>query len=151
MSKGPSLRGRIKPERRIYVSGGKAMSTSGPTQGPGKTAGKQAQKLSPAQGAQQAEQRLGKPCYHAGQTVPGIFACVTCQFRINNRGTLPACPDCGEIVWAYMGDGPRPVPEGETAPAAGASAPAAPVEETVAIEEPRQEPVKVEEGINLEP
>ena len=108
------------------MSGGKAMSTSGPTQGPGKTAGKQAQKLSPAQGAQQAEQRLGKPCYHAGQKVPGIFACVTCQFRISNRGTLPACPDCGEIIWAYMGDGPRPVPEGETAPAAEAAAPAAP-------------------------
>ena len=133
------------------MSGGKAMGTSGPTQGPGKTAGKQAPKLSPAQGAQQAEQRLGKPCYHAGQKVPGIFACVTCQFRINNRGTLPPCPDCGEIIWAYMGDGPRPIPEGETAPAAGATAPAAPVEETVAIEEPKQEPVKVEEGINLEP
>ena len=83
--------------------------------------------------------------------MPGIFACVTCQFRINNRGTLPACPDCGEIIWAYMGDGPRPVPEGETAPAAEAAAPAAPVEETVALEQPVQEPVKVEEGIKLEP
>ena len=90
------------------------MGTSGPTRGPGKTAAK-GTNLSPAQGAQQAEQRLGKPCYHAGQRVPGIYACVTCQFRINNRGTLPACPDCGEIIWAYMGDGPRPVPEGETA------------------------------------
>ncbi len=127
------------------------MGTSGPTRGPGRTAG-QGKNLSPAQGAQQAEQRLGKPCYHAGQRVPGIYACVTCQFRINNRGTLPACPDCGEIIWAYMGDGPRPVPEGETAPAPGSEAAAAPVsQETVAIEEPVQEPVKVEEGIKLEP
>ena len=89
------------------------MGTSGPTRGPGKTAAAQGKNISPAQGAQEAERRLGKPCYHAGQKVPGIFACVTCQFRINNRGTLPACPDCGEIIWAYMGDGPRPVPEGE--------------------------------------
>lgn len=127
------------------------MGTSGPTRGPGRTTG-QGKNLSPAQGAQQAEQRLGKPCYHAGQRVPGIYACVTCQFRINNRGTLPACPDCGEIIWAYMGDGPRPVPEGEPAPAAGTDAAAAPVaQETVAIEEPVQEPVKVEEGIKLEP
>jgi len=127
------------------------MGTSGPTRGPGRTAG-QDKNLSPAQGAQQAEQRLGKPCYHAGQKVPGIYACVTCQFRINNRGTLPACPDCGEIIWAYMGDGPRPVPEGETAPAPGAKAPAAPAgEEQVAIQEAVQEPVKVEEGVKLEP
>lgn len=127
------------------------MGTSGPTRGPGRTSS-QGKNLSPAQGAQQAEQRLGKPCYHAGQKVPGIYACVTCQFRINNRGTLPACPDCGEIIWAYMGDGPRPVPEGETAPAADAGATQAPVsEETVAIEEPVKEPVKVEEGIKLEP
>ncbi len=127
------------------------MGTSGPTRGPGRTAG-QDNNLSPAQGAQQAEQRLGKPCYHAGQKVPGIYACVTCQFRINNRGTLPACPDCGEIIWAYMGDGPRPVPEGETAPAPGAKAPAAPAgEEQVAIQEAVQEPVKVEEGVKLEP
>jgi len=127
------------------------MGTSGPTRGPGRTAG-QDNNLSPALGAQQAEQRLGKPCYHAGQKVPGIYACVTCQFRINNRGTLPACPDCGEIIWAYMGDGPRPVPEGETAPAPGAKAPAAPAgEEQVAIQEAVQEPVKVEEGVKLEP
>ena len=128
------------------------MGTSGPTQGPGKTAGAQGKNLSPAQGAQQAEQRLGKPCYHAGQKVPGIYACVTCQFRINNRGTLPACPDCGEIIWAYMGDGPRPVPEGETAPAQATEAPpAAATEEQVALEPTVQEPVKVEEGIKLEP
>lgn len=127
------------------------MGTSGPTRGPGKTAAK-GKNLSPAQGAQQAEQRLGKPCYHAGQRVPGIYACVTCQFRINNRGTLPACPDCGEIIWAYMGDGPRPVPEGETAPAPGSEAASAPAaQETVAAPEPVQEPVKVEEGIKLEP
>jgi hypothetical protein len=128
------------------------MGTSGPTRGPGKTAGGQGKNLSPAQGAQQAEQRLGKPCYHAGQKVPGIYACVTCQFRINNRGTLPACPECGEIIWAYMGDGPRPIPEGETAPAPATEAPpAAATEEQVALEPTVQEPVKVEEGIKLEP
>ena len=53
------------------------------------------------------------PCFHAGQKVQGTFACVACQFQIRNRGTLPTCPDCGEIVWAYMELGPRPVPEGE--------------------------------------
>ena len=90
------------------------MGTSGPTQGPGRTAAG-GKNMSPQQGVQQAEQRLGKPCYHTGQKVPGIFACVACQFRINNRGVLPSCPDCGEIIWAYMGDGPRPVPEGEAA------------------------------------
>ena len=127
------------------------MGTSGRTNGPGRTAAPQTKNMSPQQGAQQAEKRLGKPCYHVGQKVPGIYACVACQFRINNRGALPACPDCGEIIWAYMGDGPRPVPEGETAPSPEAAAPAAPVEETVAIEEPKQEPVKVEEGIKLEP
>ena len=41
-----------------------------------------------------------------------MFGCVACQFQIRNRGALP-CPQCGEIVWAYLEDGPRPVPEGE--------------------------------------
>jgi hypothetical protein len=99
------------------------------------------------QGVEQAERRIGKPCYHAGQKVPGIFACVACQFRINNRGTLPGCPDCGEIIWAYMGDGPRPVPEGESA----RPEPTAPAtEETVSVEPTAPQAVQVEEGINLE-
>ena len=127
------------------------MGTSGPTRGPGKTAAK-SKNLSPAQGAQQAEQRVGKPCYHVGQKVPGIFACVACQFRINNRGVLPSCPDCGEIIWAYMGDGPRPIPEGETAAPQAAEAPAGPaVEDNVSLEPTAQEPVRVEEGVKLEP
>jgi hypothetical protein len=144
-------RGRIQPVRRLYVTGVFEMGTSGPTRGPGKTAAAQGKNISPAQGAQEAERRLGKPCYHAGQKVPGIYACVTCQFRINNRGTLPACPDCGEIIWAYMGDGPRPVPEGETAAPAPEAAPAAAVQDDVPLQPTAQEPVKVEEGIKLEP
>lgn len=126
------------------------MGTSGPTQGPGRTAASQGKNISPQQGVQQAEQRLGKPCYHTGQKVPGIFACVACQFRINNRGVLPSCPDCGEIIWAYMGDGPRPIPEGEAArPEVQASAGPA-VEDNVSLE-PTNQPVKVEEGVKLEP
>lgn len=125
------------------------MGTSGPTRGPGRTTS-QGRNLSPAQGAQQAEQRLGRPCYHAGQGVAGIYACVTCQFRINNRGALPACPDCGEIIWAYMGDGPRPVPAGEEAAEPGA-APAPVAHEAGPAPPPAREPVRVEEGIRLEP
>jgi hypothetical protein len=51
------------------------MGTSGPTQGPGRTAAG-GKNMSPQQGVQQAEQRLGKPCSHTGQKVPGICACV---------------------------------------------------------------------------
>jgi len=127
------------------------MGTSGRTNGPGRTAAPQNKNLSPQQGAEQAERRLGKPCYYAGQKVPGIYACVACQFRINNRATLPGCPDCGEIIWAFMGDGPRPVPEGETARPASAEQPAgATVEDAVALEPTVQQPVQMEEGINLE-
>lgn len=125
------------------------MGTSGPTQGPGRTAAG-GKNMSPQQGVQQAEQRLGKPCYHTGQKVPGIFACVACQFRINNRGVLPSCPDCGEIIWAYMGDGPRPVPEGETARPEVQAGSGAAVEDNVSLE-PTNQPVKVEEGVKLEP
>ena len=46
-----------------------------------------------------------------------IVGCVACQFQINNRGVLPTCPQCGELIWAYLGSGPRPVPEGEEAAA----------------------------------
>ncbi len=123
------------------------MGTSGRTNGPGRTAVPQNKNMTLQQGVEQAERRIGKPCYHAGQKVPGIFACVACQFRINNRGTLPGCPDCGEIIWAYMGDGPRPVPEGETA----RPEPTAPAtEETVPVEPTAPQTVQVEEGINLE-
>src|SRR5262245_10339999 len=94
--------------------------------------------LTPAQGAEAAERRAGRPCYHAGQRVAGVFACVACQFRIRNRAALPACPDCGELIWAYMEDGPRPVPEGE-APGAAQASPG-----------PEQAP-KVEEGVKLDP
>ena len=107
--------------------------------------------MSVREGAEQAEQRLGKPCFHAGQKVPGVFACVACQFQIRNRGVLPACPECGEIVWAYMLDGPRPVPEGEEAGApAQAPAPQAgpTVEEGVKLSSPE---VKVQEGVKLQP
>lgn len=107
--------------------------------------------LSPKEGAEQAERKLGLPCFHAGQKVKGIYACVACQFRINNRGTLPTCPDCGEIIWAYMGGGERPVPEDEGAAPVPAQAPAAAavVEEGVKLEAPG--PVKVEENVRLEP
>jgi predicted RNA-binding Zn-ribbon protein involved in translation (DUF1610 family) len=106
--------------------------------------------MTPAQGAAAAEQRVGKPCFHAGQIVPGLFRCVACQFQIRNRRALPSCPDCGELIWAYMEDGPRPVPEGESAPAAQqAQKPTATVEEGVKLEAPA--PVKVEEGVKLEP
>lgn len=107
--------------------------------------------LSPKEGAADAEQRLGRPCFHAGQRVPGRFGCVACQFQINNRGVLPTCPDCGEIVWAYMGEGPRPVPEGESAPSSAATParPDATVEEGVRLESPG--PVRVEENVKLEP
>ncbi len=94
--------------------------------------------LSPAVGAKQAEARIGKPCFYGGQKVQGLFACVACQFQINNRKSLPTCPDCGEIVWAYLGDGPRPVPEGETA------------EDGVQLDAPSG-PVKVEENVKLDP
>lgn len=92
--------------------------------------------LSPAQGAQEAERRLGKPCFHVGQRVAGFFGCVACQFQIRNRRALPTCPQCGEIIWAYLDDGPRPVPEGE---------------DPVQVQEPAagQQPVTVEEGVDL--
>ncbi len=107
--------------------------------------------LSPADGAAQSEQRLGLPCFHAGQRVQGMFGCVACQFQIRNREALPTCPMCGELVWAYLDDGPRPVPEGESAPAAAAGkTPPAVVEENVKLDEPTG-PVTVEENVKLEP
>jgi hypothetical protein len=82
--------------------------------------------------------------------VVGVFACVACQFRINNRKALPSCPDCGELIWAWMGEGERPVPEGEEARAAPQQPTAGPaVQEGVKLEGPG--PVKVEEGVKLDP
>ena len=105
--------------------------------------------VAPQQAAQEAEKRIGKPCYYVGQKVQGLFACITCQFRIRNRSVLPACPDCGELIWAYMDTGPRPVPEGEAEAPATAAAPAARVEEGVKLTTSAA-PVKVQENVKLE-
>lgn len=134
----------LPPQRR---------QAGGPGGGPGGPGGRAPRPgMSMREGAEEAERRLGKPCFHAGQKVPGIFACVACQFQIRNRGVLPACPDCGEVVWAYMQEGPRPVPEGEepgAAPAPAAEAPAGPtVEEGVKLQSPD---VTVEENVKLQP
>jgi hypothetical protein len=115
--------------------------------GPGGRAGRS--NLTPREGAEEAERRLGRPVFHAGQKVVGMYGCVACQFQIRNRGTLPTCPDCGEILWAYLEEGPRPVPEGEE-PGAAPAAPATKgpvVEEGVKLETP----VSVQENVKLEP
>jgi hypothetical protein len=104
----------------------------------------------PQQAALESERRLGKPCYYAGQQVVGTFACITCQFRIRNRRVLPNCPDCGELIWAYMEDGPRPIPEGETEMPAGAVASGPKVEEGVKLSAPSAQPVKVQENVKLD-
>ncbi len=130
----------LPPQRRQTGSAGG---------GPGGRSGRA--NLSTREGVEEAERRLGKACFHAGQKVLGTFACVACQFQIRNRGTLPTCPDCGEIVWAYMEDGPRPVPEGEQAAAPGSApiaAPSATVEEGVSLKAPE---VTVQEGVSLQP
>jgi hypothetical protein len=101
--------------------------------------------LTPAQGAQEAQKRLGLACYHAGQQVVGMVGCVACQFQIRNRGVLPPCPMCGELVWAWLDEGPPPQVEGHVAPPEAEAAAAA--QEDVAIE---ATPVKVEE-VRLEP
>ena len=64
---------------------------AGPVAGPGQGPGRGAPKLSPREGAEQAEARLGLPCFHAGQKVQGVFSCVADQFQINNRGILTPC------------------------------------------------------------
>lgn len=120
-----------------------------PARGPGGPGGRPARNLSPKEGAEEAERRAGVPVFHVGQRVPGLFGCVACQFQIRNRGPLPTCPDCGEILWGYLEDGPRPVPEGEEPGAAPRpAAPAGPVvEENVKLEAP----VSVQENVKLEP
>ena len=108
----------------------------------------QRRNLSLAQGAQEAAKRLGLTCFHAGQQVPGLVGCVACQFQIRNRGVLPACPDCGELVWAWLDEGPPPLLTGADAPATPPPAAAAPqVEEGVSLEPT----VKVEENVSIEP
>jgi hypothetical protein len=130
------MREGLPPQRRQAGPGG-----------PGGRAGRS--NLSPREGAEEAERRLGLPCFHAGQKVVGLYGCIACQFQIRNRGTLPTCPECGEIVWAYLEQGPRPVPEGEEPGAAPApretTGPV--VEEGVKLETP----VSVQENVKLEP
>ena len=118
--------------------------------GPGQQGAGQ-RNITPAQGAQEAERRLGLPCYYAGQRVKAMVGCVACQFQINNRAALPTCPQCGEIIWAYLGDGPRPIPEGEEPVVTAANDAAAPVtvQDGVSIGGDAP-PVVVEEGIKLD-
>ena len=60
----------------------------------------------------------------------------------------PTCPQCGEIVWAYLEDGPRPVPEGEEPGAARGRAGDAAGQ----VQEGRLDaPVSVQENVKLEP
>lgn len=113
---------------------------------PGGIAGSasQGKSLSPAQGAQEAAKRLGLACFYAGQQVPGLVACVACQFQIRNRGILPACPDCGELVWAWLDTAPPPDIEGVGLPSAEAAAATAPP--------PAEEvPVVVQDNVSIEP
>jgi hypothetical protein len=131
------MREGLPPQRRQVPTGG----------GPGGRAGRS--NLSPREGAEEAERRLGMPCFHAGQKVTGMYGCVACQFQIRNRGTLPTCPDCGEIIWAYLEQGPRPVPEGvEPGAPPPAQEKAGPVvQEGVKLDAP----VSVQENVKLEP
>jgi len=122
----------------------------GPPRGPGQQGGP-ARGLTPAQGAIEAERRLGLPCYYAGQRISAIVACVACQFQINNRAVLPTCPECGEIIWAYMGSGPRPIPEGDAPVVSPADAPppSVTVQDGVSIGGDAPS-VTVEEGVRLD-
>lgn len=129
------MREGLPPQRRAGGSG------------PG---GRPARNLSPREGAEEAGHRLGLPCFHVGQRVPGLVRCVTCQMQIRNRGTLPACPDCGELVWAWMEPGPPPVPEGEQAAPAPPGPTGPTVEDNVRLEGPGA-PVQVQENVKLEP
>ena len=107
--------------------------------------------MSPAQGALDAERRLGLPCYFAGQRISAIVGCVACQFQINNRAALPTCPDCGEMIWAYLGSGPRPIPEGDVVETVAAPAtPSVTVEDGVSIGGAAAPIVQVEEGVKLD-
>ena len=120
-----------------------------PGRGPGQQPAKRG--MSPKQGAEDAERRLGIPCFHQGQVVSGLFGCVACQFQIRNRKGLPMCPQCGEIIWGYLEDGPRPVPEGEDAPVAPRNEPTpqVTVQDNVDLGGGASQ-VTVEEGVKLD-
>ncbi len=114
----------------------------------GLSGGDERRSISPKQGAQEAAKRLGLTCFHAGQQVPGLVGCVACQFQIRNRGVLPACPECGELVWAWLDEGPPPALDAANAPAAPPAQASAPkVEEGIALEPT----VTVEENVSIEP
>ncbi len=120
--------------------------------GPAGQGGAGSRGLTLAQGALEAERRLGLPCYYAGQRVSAIVGCVACQFQINNRAALPTCPQCGELIWAYLGSGPRPIPEDEVPAAPTATTPAQPgvsVQDGVSIGGDTPS-VTVEEGVRLD-
>lgn len=102
--------------------------------------------LSPAQGAMEAAKRLGLTCFHAGQTVPGMVGCVACQFQIRNRGVLPACPQCGELVWAWLDEGEPPQVDG-----GGAAPPEPEVAKPVVEEGVSLEPTVTVENVSIEP
>ncbi len=129
----------LPPQRR---------QSGGPGGGPGQ---RPSRNLSPREGAEEAEKRTGLPTFHVGQRVQGMFGCVACQFQIRNRGPLPTCPQCGEIIWAYLESGPRPVPEGEEPGQAPASAgtPQTTSEEGVKLDAPPS--VTVTDGVKLNP
>jgi hypothetical protein len=132
--------GSLPPQRR---------QAGGPGGGPGQQ--RPARNLSPREGAEESEKRTGLPTFHVGQRVQGMFGCVACQFQIRNRGPLPTCPQCGEIIWAYLESGPRPVPEGEE-PGQGPAQPATSqttTEEGVKLDTPPS--VTVTEGVKLNP
>jgi hypothetical protein len=83
--------------------------------------------------------------------------CVACQFQIRNRSALPTCPQCGEMVWAWLDEGPAPVPEDltdeeraahEKAQAELAGEKPA-VQEGVRLEETPE--VTIQENVKLEP
>jgi hypothetical protein len=103
--------------------------------------------MTPQQGALEAAKRLGLTCFHAGQPVPGLVGCVACQFQIRNRGVLPACPQCGELVWAWLDEAPPPSIDGMGAPPPPAQEAPATVEEGVSLEPT----VTVEENVSIEP
>lgn len=113
---------------------------------PGGVQGGDRRGMSPTQGAQEAAKRLGLTCFHHGQIVPGLVGCVACQFQIRNRGPLPSCPQCGELVWAWLDSEPPPTVEGAGAPPAEKDASPTSVEEGVAVEST----VKVE-TISIDP
>jgi hypothetical protein len=141
------------PPQRMGPGGLRGGGPGGPGgRGPGQPNVGGQRNMTPAQGAQEAERRLGLPCYYAGQRVAAVVGCVACQFQINNRAVLPTCPQCGEIIWAYLGTGPRPIPEGEApvpAPEADAATPQVSVQDGVPIGGDAPS-VSVEEGIKLD-